>query len=141
MTLTWLIVVTTVAWGAWGLFDKLAVARAHPLVVQLYGSIFGLAGVPLYLLVMRKLGVRPDFPAQAWHWILLATAVGVGGLVSFTYALRQAPATYVIATTATYPAVTMLLAAAFLGEGLGLLKVLGIGLISLGLYILNLAQR
>lgn len=141
MSLGLLVVLTMVAWGVWGLLDKLAVTRAHPLVVQLYGALFSLLSIPVYLVIMKKAGVRPDFPAAAWHWIFLGTAVGVAGLVSFTYALRQAPASYVIAVTATYPAVTMILAAIFLGERVGLLQVLGIALISAGLYALNLAHR
>ncbi len=135
-----LIVATTVSWGAWGIFDKLAVARAHPLLVQLYGSLFSLMYVPLYIWVLRREGLSLAWPATAWHWIFLASVTGMLGLITFVYALKLGSATFVIGATAAYPAVTLLLARAFLGEPITAAKVAGILLVSAGLYALNLGE-
>lgn len=139
--LTILIAVTLVCWGAWGVFDKLAVARVHPLLVQLWGSLLGLALVPVYALVLRREGVPLVWPAAAGPWIVLATATGLAGLVAFVYALKAGSAIYVIGATAAYPAVTLLLARLFLGEALTWLRVAGIVLVSVGLYALYLGEQ
>lgn len=135
-----LIIATTIAWGAWGIFDKLAVARAHPLVVQLYGSLFSLMYVPLYVWVLRREGIPLGWPASAWHWILLASATGMFGLIAFVYALKLGSATFVIGATAAYPAAAVLLARLFLGEPLNAAKLIGILLVSAGLFVLNLGE-
>ena len=139
--LTFLIAATLLSWGAWGIFDKLAVARTHPLVVQLYGSLVSLAFLPVYLWVLRRAGVPLGWPAGAGAWIALASVTGVLGLVAFVYALKLGSATYVIGVTAAYPVVSLLLARLFLGEPLTVSKVAGIVLVSAGLYALHLGEQ
>lgn len=139
--LGFLIATTLVCWGAWGVFDKLAVARTHPLVVQLYGSLVSLAFLPAYVWMARREGIPLGWPAGAGVWVVLAAATGVVGLVAFVYALKMGSASHVIGATAAYPAVSLLLSRLFLDEPLTGPRLAGILLVSAGLYALHLGEQ
>lgn len=136
-----LVLTTLVCWGAWGIFDKLAVARAHPMAVQLLGTLVGLAFLPVYVWALRREGAPLAWPAGAGHWVVLASVTGLLGLIAFLYALKLGSATFVIGATAAYPAVSLLLARLFLGEPLTPARVIGILFVSAGLLALNLGEQ
>lgn len=69
---------------------------------------------------------------------ILAGAIGSFGLVGFYMVLTRKDASVAVPLTALYPALTAILAFIFLGEKLTALKVVGISLSAIALYLLSL---
>lgn len=133
------VVLAVLAWGLWGLFSKLALRTVPPGLVQMTTSAVSfLLGLGLLLAqpgAARVVdGVGRSAPGMGWA-LAAAGANGVAFVAYFT-ALRQREVSVVAALTATYPAVTCLLAVVFLGERLSLSRAGGLGLVLVGSYLL-----
>src|SRR5262245_11591172 len=131
------ILIAIAAWGAWGVCDKMAVKALHPAAVQLVASVAGAALAPVYYLVLRASGERVAFSAAGLGWSVLGAAcTGVASL-AFIYALRLRDASVVAGLTSAYPAVTLLLGVALLGESISPAKAGGLALVVIGCFILG----
>jgi len=117
--------------GVWGILAKCAVDRLGP---HTAGSLASLtASLVLLAFSWRFL----DFRSQ----VGVAFAVGAGALgavliLTFYAMLRLSEASVAIPLSSLYIALTVLLAWLFLGEPLGLRKVLGVLCACLSLYLL-----
>ena len=139
MATIWLLVlVATLAWGFWGIFDKKAVATAAPPVVLLI-SVLAQAVVALVaILAMRMSGQPIDWKSATLLWGGLSGLAVAGGMIAYLYALSQRDASWVLGITAGYPAIMVVLAVLWLGESVSLLRLAGIGVVMLGIYLIGL---
>lgn len=122
--------------GVWGVAGKLALRSlswGDALVVT--AVVYGLAAI--VLLVIGRAGVR--FESNTW-WALLAAVCVVSALVCFYLALESGEASKVVPISAAYPALTLVLAAIFLGEDISLIKVGGLALVVGGVVLLSVAD-
>ena len=116
---------TIVAWGLFGLFGKLAVERIDQQVV-IWGSLVVYPSVFLIYMVASGQLLPIHWHASGIAFGLLAGLGGSIGTVLFYQLLAREPASLVVPLTSLYPAVTVVLAAAFLHEELAPLRILGI---------------
>lgn len=72
-------------------------------------------------------------------WAIASAALAITSLIMLYLALEAGKASTVTAISAAYPAVTLVLAAAFLSEGLTIGSVAGAGLVVVGVVVLTLA--
>ncbi len=136
------VVVATLTWGIKGLFDKIAVGMAPPLVVYFVELVLNLSTlIPfcLYFLIARK---RPQLQApQAWLFTGLSTlTLAIGGW-SYLAALGMASASYVITITGCYPLLMYGFTLIFLKERFNATRLLGIALIVIGGICVQLTQH
>lgn len=136
------VVLATLTWGIKGLFDKIAVGMAPPLVVYFVELVLNLTTlIPfcLYFLIAKK---RPQLRApQAWLFTGLSTlTLAIGGW-SYLAALGMASASYVITITGCYPLLMYGFTILFLKERFNATRLLGIALIVLGGICVQLTQH
>lgn len=125
-----------VFWGFWGFFSKLAVEKIG-FHAGLYYAITLFAFIATYLFFTNQL-----FPLKfAPHGILFALLAGISGGTAtiFLYLLLgKNPAGLVVAITALYPIVTLILSMIFLKETLTLPQTIGFALALVALVLMNL---
>jgi bacterial/archaeal transporter family protein len=122
--------------GALGITGKLALRTlAWPQLVLWTAVAY--ATVAAVLLLTGHAAVRFT---HGTLWALASGGLAVGSLVVLYLALGPGEAGKVIAISAAYPAITLLLAAAFLSEALTVGRVVGAGLVVAGVVTLTLAR-
>lgn len=132
ISLNALVAATLVCWGACGISDKKAVERGTPVAVFLAVYACSAACVPLTWLVFAIFHVQWHLSAELLMWTGLATLAYTVALPAYLVAMSKAEASYVFGITACYPLVLQLLAAVFLNEPLLAGRMLGAGLVGLG---------
>ena len=129
---------TTLFWGAAAIFDKLALGKTSPLAGMMVRQ-FILTGV-LFLIGIGS-GRLGGWVTLEWRWVaffgLSGICGGVAGLWTYYHALRLGGASLVVPITATYPLITVLLSWLILQEGLTVSRVVGTGLIVLGVWLVK----
>lgn len=122
-------------WGVWGLFGKLASASIDGRSVFFYQLLTGLAVVLLLALVT---GFRPATNPRGVFWAVLTGLASAGGQILFFIALSRGKASVIVAMTAFYPVVTVLLAFLVLRESITLYQGLGMAfaMAAIGLFAL-----
>jgi len=116
---------TIVAWGLFGLFGKLAVERIDQQVI-IWGSLVVYPTLFLVYMVASGQLLPINWHASGITFGLLAGLGGSVGTVLFYQLLAREPASLVVPMTSLYPALTVVLAAAFLHEELAPVRILGI---------------
>jgi len=116
---------TVAAWGLFGLFGKLSVERIDQQVI-IWGSLVVCPIVFLVYMVASGQLVPINVHASGITFGLLAGLGGCVGTILFYQLLAREPASLVVPLTSLYPAVTVVLSAAFLHEGLAPTRIVGI---------------
>lgn len=122
--------------GALGITGNLALRTLHWPDLILWTGI-GYITVSLVLLAIGQTAIRIT---TGTGWAVLSGALAISGLVMLYLALGAGPAGKVLAVSAAYPIVTLVLAASFLAEPLTPLRVLGAGLVIAGVAIVSLSN-
>lgn len=135
--MTWLLptLAYILAVGSLGVTAKLALRTlAWPDLILWTGA--GYIAVAIVLLLLGRTEVRY---AEGTAWAMLSGALAITGLIMLSVALGRGQASTVTAVSAAYPAVTLLLAVAFLAEGLSVARAVGVGLVICGVIVLTTA--
>ena len=118
-----LTLLTLVQWGLWGLCSKLAANYSRPRQALIFQSV-GVIAFAIIVLLMEKFSIEWSLPGFSW-----AAAGGFFafvGFLTFFAALEHGKASTVIALSALYPLITILLSLAFLHEKLSSRQAIGI---------------
>jgi transporter family protein len=132
----WLInsLVALVCFGLWGFLPKIAVRYITPRSALVYETLGVVTiGCIVFLTVGKSIStdLRGILPAG------LAGILGTIGLLCFLYAVNVGSVSVVAPLTALYPAIVILLAAAFLKENVTPTQIAGIGLAILSVILLS----
>ena len=121
-------------WGLWGVVLKLAYGSGN--WVQVYFA----SALSSFLVALTVFIIsRPEIPLNRFTGLALIAGVFGGlGYVAFIKALETGKASIVIPLTAIYPAITVVIALAFLNEKISFLKGLGIALAVVAAVLLSL---
>ena len=117
--------VTFVFWGLYGFFPKLTTKYINPSSAILYGS---LVGLPIAIFIFIVLRGQIESDPRGIGLAVVTGIVGIIGAFGFIVAASRGPVSLVVAFTALYPTVTILLATLFLGEVLEPRQWAGVGL-------------
>jgi transporter family protein len=123
-------------WGLFGLFGKLAVERIDQQVI-IWGSLVVCPAVFLVYMAASGQLVPITLHASGITFGLLAGLAGCGGTILFYQLLAREPASLVVPMTSLYPAVTVVLSAAFLHEGLAATRIVGIVFAMVAVFLLS----
>lgn len=138
MKLLTYILLTTVFWGAAAIFDKLALGKTAPLVGMMIRQ-FILTGILLGVGIGsgRISGMAGVDARSVFFFALSGICGGIAGLWTYYHALRLGGASLVVPITATYPLITVLLSWLILHEGVTLPRIIGTGLIVVGVWLVK----
>jgi len=134
-----LVLFTIFCWGIWGIFDKLALARASYKDVILILYIFYLPAIPVVYLILNSANPGWSITPSLVLWTGLAALSHTVAVVSYMHAMSKTEASYVLGITAAYPLVLQLLACVFLGESLVPVRLAGAALIGAGVFAIGLS--
>ena len=116
-----------VLWGFWGFLLKLAYRGLD------WKTVYFVSTVASFLLALAFVAcsgwIKISSLSSSRTWLALAAAAGLaggGGYILFVRALQTGKASIVLPLTALYPAITVVLAAAILGEKLSPIQIAGI---------------
>lgn len=138
VTASWLVptLAYVVGLGALGVTSKLALRTLSWQELLAWTAV---AYVLVTAVVMLAGNRGIEFEANTW-WAALSALIVVGSLILLYVALGNGEASKIIPITAAYPAVTLVLAAIFLSEGVSLAKVGGVVLVLGGVVLLTVAE-
>lgn len=132
-----LVLVAVVSWGIWAVALRKAVEAMPPLAAYVIYTVAGVLLIPAYLGLARAWNTPLRYTVIGSAWASLAAIlVGIGTL-ALVYAMRERDTSEVVALTACYPLVTLVLALVFLGESLTVARVFGVLAIAVGAYLLS----
>jgi len=136
-----LVILIVLFWGIWGFVEKLALFNGTPWQT-LFAFLFwtALFFLPFTIIMLyRKQGWNGfKISRKVWFWIFFAVITDLLAVLAFRYALLKGPTGIIIAVTAVYPLVTVLLSRIFLKEKISKLQYTGVGIVCLGLFLLSL---
>ncbi|MFH0352580.1 MAG: EamA family transporter [Chromatiales bacterium] len=123
-------------WGVWGVLGKLAARTLAPssLMLLTYAGI--VAVFPLMLMLFMR-SFTPRFDSIDCVYAIASGVFAGLGFLFFYLALSTGQVGRVVVITATYPIVTVLIAAFLLGEPMSLRALLGTALAIAGILILS----
>jgi bacterial/archaeal transporter family protein len=121
----WLVysLATVLLWGAWSVLGKEALKHSSWINLTLF---FGIVSV-MTCAGLATLGYRDLLRPGKLGIVVLASAAGTAGLVTFYLALDRGKASLVTPIVSIYPVITAVLAVMWLGETLSAVQVVGLG--------------
>lgn len=131
------VILATVSWGIWAFALRKAVSHMPPLAAYVAYGLTSLLLVPVYVLFARAWNSPLKFPLAGTAWSVAAATLVAFGVVAMMYAMRGEDASKVVALTASYPLVTLLLAVVFLEESFTATRAVGILAIAAGAYLVS----
>ena len=133
----WLIFsfIVIILWGMWGFFSKIASNYTASSNIYLFGTIGALL---VWLFAIFFLGFKFEIKPIGVLFSILAGALGGSGIIFFYYAMKGGKASVVVAITALYPLVTLLLSYLILREQLTLKQIIGIFLAIIAVILMSL---
>ncbi|MCF8070485.1 MAG: EamA family transporter [Desulfobacterales bacterium] len=127
----------TVMWGFWGFTGKIASRSISSQNLLLFASIGSIVVYPVYMILYAK-HFQFSWNNPDCYLAILGGLIGAFGSLFFYLAISSGEVSRVVAITAAYPAITVLLAWMFLHEPMSLLKGAGLLLTLVGVYLLSL---
>lgn len=128
---------TLISWGTGSFVAKLATNRIGDKSV--FWDLFGYApAIIIFSLLSYKWKGVTDLDKTGVGLAVLAGVIGSFGLIGFYMVLSRKDASAAVPLTALYPALTAVLAFIFLSEKLTAVKVIGISLSVIALFLLSL---
>lgn len=128
---------TMLLWGLWGFFGKLAARTVAPQNATFLSVIGWAVSLPFLYLFFRRYQTM-DWGDPNYYYAFLTGVLGSLGGLFYYFALARGEASRVVAVTATYPLVTVILAAVILHEPLTWPRLLGLALALGGIYFLSI---
>jgi uncharacterized membrane protein len=129
--------VTWLLFGFWGFFGKLASRTVTWQNLVILSNIGWFTILPLVMVIFRQY-LKFEANQINYYWAILSGIAGSAGMIFFYIALTRGEASRVVAITAAYPLVVVVLAVIFLREPVTTLKIIGVILTMVGVYFLSI---
>jgi bacterial/archaeal transporter family protein len=129
---------TMLFWGIAPLFEKSSLSGTSPLTALTIRAV--LMAFTYIALAVATGSVGDLFRVDGRSLLYIALSAlcgGILGLLLYFHALKLGAASLVVPISASYPLVTVVLAALFLGEPLTATRLLGVALVLAGIYCLR----
>lgn len=135
--LTWLLPVAAawVIWGFWGFLPKHAGKYIGPVDILIWEVV---GAIILGILALIYTGFKLNFHPTGTTLAIAAGFCGYLGTLCFLFALRSGPVSLVVALSALYPIVTIVLAFFILHEPMTFKQLCGIALAMVSVLLISL---
>jgi|ERR1017187_2931088 transporter family protein len=132
--MNWLVAIAIGCWAIWSIAAKMASNHMHPLWIQTINYIIGFLCIPILLLVVKR-DTASHFDSAGIWWAIVASVCGIAAYAAFTFALRIGNVGTTTILCSTYPILTLVLSAIFLGETITLPKLIGMFMVLGGMVL------
>jgi len=129
------IVTAIIGWALWAFLSKIAMSTIHPLMVQFVTYVVGIVSAAIYFIFIYKFQLKWNVVGIGWATI--AAVFGILGSSMYMFASSQKEVSSVLPLAAAYPVLVCILAILFLGETFTLNKLIGLALVTAGVYVLD----
>lgn len=134
------LVIATLTWGVYGIFDKKAVNIATPLVIYFAKTLWDIASFFIVWPIMIKRKKIDWKQKQSWGFAAISEFALAIGAFTYLSALSRTTASYVITITGCYPLLMYLFALLLLKEKFNKMRFLGIILVVAGGIVVQLTE-
>ena len=133
--------VAALCWGAAGIFDKLGTKGMDPFVAVLIRTTCVTVVALVFCMLTGRMQEISVTPGRAYLFLALSGLVGAFlGHAVYYLAIKQAPVSLVVPITAAYPVITFILAVFVLREHFSLLRLGGVLLVVMGVWLVALSN-
>lgn len=132
--MNWFVAIAIICWTVWSFAAKMAASYIHPMWLQTINYIIGFLCIPIFLSIIKRDTVSQFDSAGVW-WAIVASVFGLVAYASFTFALRIGNVGTTTILCSTYPIMTLILSALFLGETITLPKLAGMFMVLGGMVL------
>lgn len=126
-----------ICWGIAPVFAKIGLRNVDPLAGLVLRTIFASSVVSGWVIVSGSFTKVSSIPVSSWWLIgieaLLATLVGD---LAYYAAIKKGDVSIVTIIMSSSPLITILCAVLFLGEQITLMRIIGAGLVVLGIILI-----
>jgi len=135
------VIVATLCWGVYGIFDKKALSYTGPIQVYFTQCLWDVAYLFVVAGIFRRQGQRIDLSSRrAWRYSGLSALMLMIGAWTYLSALSQSTASYVVVITGCYPLLMYVFALLFLKENFNRVRFSGIALVVAGGILVQLTK-
>src|SRR4029077_498495 len=131
------IVIVLICWGLWAFLEKLAVSKIHPAQIQIINCIIGCLLIPIYFGMLKAKNVVATINFIGVLYVVAASLCATIASYTFFHVLKSNEVGTTTIISSTYPIITLLLGAIFLGEAITMPKIVGTFLVLLGIALLG----
>jgi len=132
-----LLTITIISWGLWGFLSKLVVQKLHPLQMLIVGCCISFVLLPVYYWVSKTSSVSGTLTVSNVSLCVLASLMSTIGTIAYIVGIRTGELGSIAVISCSYPVLTVVLAALFLGEALTVSKIIGVILVIVGVIVLG----
>ncbi|MDZ4832443.1 MAG: EamA family transporter, partial [Candidatus Melainabacteria bacterium] len=132
------VVVTLLCWGAWGIFDKLALKHAPSSLVMTGLFAFSIPATIITLILLNIFEPGWSVTPEILLWTGLGFASYSFAMICYLKAMNLSEASYVLGATASYPVLLQFLSNFFLGEALVPMRLGGSLLVAAGVAAISI---
>jgi bacterial/archaeal transporter family protein len=132
-----LLIISTVLWGVWGFMSGRAVDNAHQFTIQWMYYLPSALLIPLFYFLGARVAPETNLDGMAFRYAVIAGVAALAASLLFFFALQDTSASVAVAITASYPVVTLAIGVLAREETLDLRKIVGIGIIIIGIVVLQ----
>lgn len=126
------VLISTLCWGAWGIFDKISLRYASSVFVAAALFAFSIPAGALTFVLLNIYDPGWGLTPEIFFWTGLGFASYAIAMVCYLSALNISEASYVLGATASYPIILQFLSNWFLGESLVPARIFGSLLVAAG---------
>ncbi len=130
-----------ICWGAWGIFDKLALAKAPAFVVAACLAACAMPAALITFIFLQSSGAGWHPTPEIFFWVTLGFfSYGIATLC-YLQAMAMGEASYVLGATASYPIVLQFLSFLVLAEPIVPVRLAGSVLVALGVAAIGFSNN
>lgn len=135
------IVLTIIAWGLWGIFDKLALERLQPKDVFLATTLLALPQIPLLVVLLYSTQPQWQLNLALVVYAAISSLVSSLGMMLYLNVMKRTDTTVVLSLTAAYPLVTQVVCLFVMDESFSAGRAVGAVFIALGVVVIGLTDN
>jgi transporter family protein len=113
----------------------MATDHMHPLWLQAINSAIGLMCIPFFFAILKRNNAVSSIDSTGLLWAVITSITGLIAYAAFTFALRSGNVGTTTILCSTYPILTLVLSALFLGEAITLPKLAGMFMVLGGMVL------
>lgn len=131
------LIVVLLCWGLWAFLEKLAVSKIHPAQIQIINCIIGCFLIPVYYGMLKTKAIVQPINLIGVFYVVVASLCATIASYVFVHTLKTNEVGTTTIISSTYPVITLLLGAIFLGEAITVPKIAGMFLVVGGIALLG----